>query len=125
VRADGNRLYLGPFDQLGLYQVIQGQDTTQFAVNLADRSGISNETGKPISQDWKRENQEAKAAWLKEFSDFPGRLTVQSNQAPASSQAPVMTLWPKLFLAAILLLFLEGMIASAFSLIPRRHSLGQ
>ncbi len=116
VRVVGPRLYLGPFDHLGIYKIIQDRDTTEFAVNLAANSGGVSQMGQASGSDWEHENEQAKATWLAEFKDFPGRLIVQSSRTPVTGLASVMTLWPKLFLAAILLLFLEGIIALAFSL---------
>ncbi len=103
VHMEGQRLYLGPFDRLGIYKVIQASDTTEFAVNLASGS------------DWERENEKNKTTWLSEFKDFRGRIIVQSSRTSVTGLASVVTLWPKLILAAILLLFLEGIIALAFS----------
>ncbi len=117
MRLDGRRLHVGPFDRLGLYQIFTGSDSIVFAVNLAgvsERGGGN--SGKAGLEDWEQENKDAKEAILKEFKPYQNRFTVLSKDQPAVAQAAVWALWPTLFLVSILLLFLEGLIASAFSL---------
>jgi hypothetical protein len=52
---------------------------------------------------------------MKGFEEFRGRVTVAPPEAGEGVRAAVRPLWKVFFLAAILLLFLEGLIASAFS----------
>jgi Aerotolerance regulator N-terminal len=108
LRFDAQKWHIGPFDQIGIYQVILGRDTSSFAVNLASSVLEKGE--------WKKENQQAKSLILEAFKAYPGRLIVISDQHPPLGQSTARALWPALLLASILLLFLEGLIASAFSL---------
>ncbi|MDB5104092.1 MAG: hypothetical protein JWP91_1781 [Fibrobacteres bacterium] len=122
VRADGSRLRIGPFDRLGIHLIVTGRDTAAFAVNLASHGpaggiraaeGISED---PSATAWAEANEEAKAGFLKELKPFRGRLTVLSPGESAVVQASVRRLWPEFLLAALLLLFLEGLISATFSL---------
>lgn len=103
VRMDGNRLRIGPFDKLGIHRIISGKDTAAFAVNLAPQAGIDAQ-------------EEAKESFLEDFKPYHGRLMVAGPDDPVSVQGSVRSLWPALFLAAILLLLLEGLISATFSL---------
>ncbi len=100
VRLDGHRLHIGPFDRLGIHRVILGRDTSAFAVNLAAATGSPGEDKESI---------------LKGFESFQGRVAVVSDEDPLVSHTAVRAMWPALFLASILLLFLEGLIATVFS----------
>lgn len=110
-RADGNRLRLGPFDKLGLHRVAFGADTTVFAVNLAAR-GPS-----PLEEaGWKEWNAAGKAEFLSAFEPFKGRVLVASPGDGDPARASVRPLWRAFLLAAVLLLFLEGLIAAAYAM---------
>jgi hypothetical protein len=102
VRRDGRRLHIGPFDRLGIHRVVIGGDTTAFAVNLA---GTVSSVG-----------DAAKDEFLKAFAPYGSRLSVAPETDRSIAGTAVRALWPWLFLASILLLFLEGLIASAVSL---------
>lgn len=100
VRLDGHRLHIGPFDRLGIHRIILGGDTSAFAVNLASATA---------------ETRGDKDAILEGFAAFKGRVAVVSEEAPPVAHTAVRAMWPALFLASILLLFLEGLIASVYS----------
>lgn len=113
VRADGSRLRIGPFDKLGIHRVIAGKDTQDFAVNLS-RTGPA---GIPASlEEWESRDRIAKTEFLQGFEAYRGRLRILDQGASPAAQASSRSLWPMLFLAAILLLLLEGLISSKFSL---------
>jgi hypothetical protein len=114
VRMDGNRLRIGPFDKLGIHRIISGKDTSAFAVNLSLQSSLGNGPGGEAPSADAREA--AKEDFLKDFKAYHGRLLVAGPGDPVAVQASVRRLWPALFLAAILLLFLEGLISATFSL---------
>ena len=105
VRSDEHRLFIGPFDRLGIHKIIQGQDTTKFAVNLAAK-GME-----PGSQ-----NEDSRSEMLKALDPFKLRVQVHSAMESGTLQAGIQPLWSLLFLASILLLFVEAWVASVFSL---------
>lgn len=111
-RVEGGRLRLGPFDKLGLYRAAFGADTTVFAVNLASR-GPATPQGE---DDWETWNAGKRAEFLAAFDAFKGRVLVALPGEGDPVRAAVRPLWRAFFLAAILLLFLEGLIASAFAM---------
>lgn len=111
-RLDGGRLRLGPFDKLGLHRISWGRDSTAFAVNLASRGPVQSRE----VEDWEQWNLGRKAEFLKGFESFRGRVVVAPADAEDVVRSAVQPLWKAFFLAAILLLFLEGLIASAYSL---------
>lgn len=99
-------LRIGPFDKLGIYKICRKEkDTTFFAVNLAKRNSNS---------------ESSKAELLKTLKPFQSRIKVLSESEISSSESGSEALWPKLIVAAILLLFLEGLIALFFSSKRRR-----
>jgi hypothetical protein len=109
VRAEGARLRIGPFDKLGIHLILSGSDTLAFAVNLAERG-----TGARGSEE---DNAgDARAGLLKALKPYHGRVTVVPPDGPISAPASTRRLWPALLLAALLLLFLEGLISATFSL---------
>jgi hypothetical protein len=111
-RAEGGRLRLGPFDRTGIHTVRMGSDTAAFAVNLAPLGPAAWRT----AEDWSAWNADRKAAVLKALEPFGRRVLVAAPEAAGTARAAVRPLWKAFFLAAILLLFLEGLVASAFSL---------
>lgn len=118
VRADGARLRIGPFDKLGIHLILSGGDTLAFAVNLAERGAGPAGAG----PEGPREEAEAgnaadpRSALLKALKPYHGRAIVVSPEGPISAPASARRLWPALLLAALLLLFLEGLISATFSL---------
>jgi hypothetical protein len=112
VRAEGQRLRIGPFDRLGLYRVIRGKDTSGFAVNLLPAAPSA---PSPVAGEWEAAEARAKDAFLAACSPYPGRVTVLSPEDPVSARTSARRLWPAFLLGAILLLFLEGLIAFRFS----------
>ncbi len=117
VRGDGSRLRIGPFDKLGIHLILTGGDTVAFAVNLAARgNGGTASAAESLGGEWAEENEAAKSGFLKALKPYHGRLLVLSPDEPAAVQASVRRLWPAFLLAALLLLFLEGLISSTFSL---------
>jgi hypothetical protein len=114
VRADGARLRIGPFDLPGLHTVVQGGDTSMFAVNLEPRGPL------PASgEDWEDWNADRREDVMRGFEEFRGRVQVATSEAGGHARAAIRPLWRAFFLAAILLLFLEGLIATAYSPDPR------
>jgi hypothetical protein len=111
LRADGSRVRLGPFDKAGLHRVSWGRDTVVFAVNVEPR-GPSQARD---LEEWDGWNRDGREEFLKGFEEFRGRVTVASPEMEEGVRAAVRPLWKAFFLAAILLLFLEGLVASAFS----------
>jgi hypothetical protein len=111
VRSEGGRLRVGPFDKPGLHTAVLGTDTVVFAVNLEPGGPAQARDG----EDWERWNLDRKAEFLKGFEPFKGRVLVSRPEEGGVLRATVRPLWKWLFLAAILLLFLEGIIASAYS----------
>lgn len=111
-RIEGGRMRIGPFDKLGLYRVIQGKDTSDFAVNLLP-SAPSAPT--PASEEWTSTQAAAKAAFLAAGQPYHGRISVLAEDDPVTARTSVRRLWPAFLLGAILLLFLEGLISSRFS----------
>jgi aerotolerance regulator-like protein len=144
VRADGARLRIGPFDKLGIHLIVTGGDTSAFAVNLAQREAFSGQAfsgqassassggsaaamaaGSGAAADtasdadgnrWKEANDEARSVFLGAFKPYHGRVIALSPDEPAAVQASMRKLWPALLLAALLLLFLEGLISATFSI---------
>lgn len=136
VHADGSRLRIGPFDELGIHLIVSGKDTSAFAVNLARReppstaasaqqeaareaagtAAASDSAVSPAKGAWAEANDEARSAFLGALKPFHGRVIALSPDEPAAVQASVRKLWPAFLLAALLLLFLEGLISSTFSL---------
>ena len=139
VRADGSRLRIGPFDKLGIHLIVTGKDTSAFAVNLAQRearpgaagsarpanaagterdaSGAASDSASDPDKDVLAEAEdEARSSFLEAFKPYHGRVIALSPDEPAAVQASVRKLWPALLLTALLLLFLEGLISSTFSL---------
>ncbi|MDQ3001754.1 MAG: BatA domain-containing protein [Fibrobacterota bacterium] len=115
VRTEGSRMRIGPFDKLGIHHIIAGKDTMAFAVNLGSREGLDTSPGSR-EVDWSEANAEARADFLKDFKSYHGRLLVLGMDEPATVKASIRRLWPLFILAAILLLLLEGLISSTFSL---------
>ncbi|HLP42797.1 MAG TPA: hypothetical protein VK465_14905, partial [Fibrobacteria bacterium] len=110
VRADGSRLRIGPFDRLGLHTVVQGGDTGVFAVNLEPRGPL------PASRtEWEEWNADRRKDVMRGLVEFRGRVQVAAPEAGGHARTAIRPLWRAFFLAAILLLFLEGLIATAFS----------
>lgn len=132
VRVDGSRLRIGPFDNLGIHLIVTGADTSAFAVNLARREAStpareegdaktsSDSSSAPDQGVWAEANGEARSAFLAAFKPYHGRVTTLTPEEPAAVQASVRKLWPALLLAALLLLFLEGLVSSTFSLRKNR-----
>lgn len=120
VRADGSRLRIGPFDKLGIHLIVSGKDTSAFAVNLArleSRPGAaSGSASVPDGELPARTDAEARSVFMDAFKPYHGRVIALSPDEPAAVHASVRKLWPALLLAALLLLFLEGLISSTFSL---------
>jgi hypothetical protein len=114
VRTEGSRMRIGPFDKLGIHRIISGKDTMAFAVNLEARGAGA--VGTDPGGDWEEANAEARADFLKDFKPYHGRLLVLGADEPATVKSSIRRLWPLFILAAILLLFLEGLISSTFSL---------
>jgi hypothetical protein len=111
-RVEGGRMRIGPFDRLGLYRVIQGGDTSDFAVNLLPSTQMA---PTPASEEWASAEAAAKDAFLASAKPYHGRLTVLAEDDPVTARTSVRRLWPAFLLGAILLLFLEGLISSRFS----------
>jgi hypothetical protein len=111
VKADGTRLRIGPFDKLGIYRILTGKDTLAFAVNLAQTA----KAGAGAS-DRKSAEEASRDAFLKDFKSQGGRMLVTEPDETAATKGAVRKLWPPLILAALLLLLLEGLISSTFSL---------
>ena len=120
VRADGTRLRIGPFDKLGIHRVIAGTDTLAFAVNLLPAGSAGGPA--PADAEWVDAEARAREAFLTAVKPYHGRIAVLSPDDAVAAQASVRRLWPAFLGAAILLLFLEGLISSAFS--ARRHPSG-
>ncbi|MBW8889763.1 MAG: BatA domain-containing protein [Fibrobacteres bacterium] len=112
VRIDGGRMRLGPFDKLGLYRVIRGEDTNAFAVNLIP-AGTATPT--PASEEWAAADAAAKEAFLAACKPFSGRIAVLGQDDAMAARTSVRRLWPAFLLGALLLLFLEGLVSSRFS----------
>lgn len=122
VKADGNRLRIGPFDKLGIHRIISGKDTLAFAVNLyppapgagpgAGAATAADAAGKAGEEDAAR----ARKDFLEACKPYRGRLLVTDPADPVMVRASVRRLWPAFLLAAILLLLLEGLISATFSL---------
>lgn len=112
VRAEGGRLRIGPFDKLGLYRIVRGKDTAAFAVNLLPAASAA---PTPVSGEWEEAEARAKEAFLAACAGYPNRVTVLSPEDPVSVRAAARRLWPAFLLGAILLLFLEALIAFRFS----------
>lgn len=112
LRDEGGRLRLGPFDRTGIHTVRMGSDTVAFAVNLAPIGPVAWRT----MEDWIAWNADRKAAVMKALGPFGRRVLVAPPEAAGTARAAVRPLWKAFFLAAILLLFLEGLVASAYSL---------
>ncbi len=112
VRAEGGRLRIGPFDRLGAYRIVRGKDTTAFAVNLLPASSASPGPG---SGEWEAAEARAKEAFLAACAGYPNRVSVLSPEDPVSVRTAARRLWPAFLLGAILLLFLEALIAFRFS----------
>jgi hypothetical protein len=110
VRADGGRLRIGPFDRLGAYRIIRGKDTSGFAVNLLPAGAVT-----PAGDGWEAAEARAKDAFLAACSPFPGRVALLAPGDPIAARASARRLWPAFLLGAILLLFLEGLIAFRYS----------
>jgi hypothetical protein len=108
VRIDGARLRIGPFDKLGLHRVITGRDTQAFAVNLAKSGPSAAKAG-----DWGRWNEGSREEFLKGLEAFKDRVRVTFPESAADVRAAVRPLWKFFFLAAILLLFFEGLVSAA------------
>lgn len=111
LRAEGGRLRIGPFDKLGLHRVAFGSDSAAFAVNLASRGPAPAQA----AGDWERWNRDSREAFLAAFEPFRDRVTVVSPDGGGAVRAAVRPLWKWFFLAAILLLFAEGLIVAAYS----------
>jgi hypothetical protein len=112
VRAEGGRLRIGPFDRLGPYRIIRGRDTTGFAVNLFPAAAAA---PTPASPEWEDAEARAQEAFLAACAPYPGRVAVLAPEDPVSARTSARRLWPAFLLGAILLLFLEGLIAFRFS----------
>jgi hypothetical protein len=115
VRSDGGRLRIGPFDRLGAYRVIRGKDTSGFAVNLLPAASSAANAPSPASDGWQAAEARAKDAFLAACSPYPGRVALLGPADPLSARTSARRLWPALLLGAILLLFLEGLIAYRYS----------
>ncbi|MEO6098276.1 MAG: BatA domain-containing protein [Fibrobacteria bacterium] len=111
VRSDGARLRIGPFDQLGIHLILTGRDTLAFAVNLAERANGGDPPGVEAGN-----GIDARSKLLMALKSYHGRVRVISPDGPISAPASTRRLWPMLLLAALLLLFLEGLISATFSL---------
>jgi hypothetical protein len=110
-KADGNRLRIGPFDKLGIYRILAGKDTLAFAVNLARAANAG-----AGASDRKNAEEAARESFLKDFKSQGGRVLVAEPDETMTTRGAVRKLWPLLVLAALLLLLLEGLISSTFSL---------
>lgn len=115
VRADGGRLRIGPFDRLGAYRIVRGKDTSGFAVNLLPALPSGAAGSPPASDGWEAAEARAKESFLAACSPFPGRVAVLASGDPVAARTAARRLWPAFLLGAILLLFLEGLIAFRFS----------
>jgi hypothetical protein len=111
VKADGSRLRIGPFDKLGIYRILSGKDTLAFAVNLARAANAG-----AGASDRRNAEEAARESFLKEFKSQGGRVLVAEPDETMTTHGAVRKLWPLLVLAALLLLLLEGLISSTFSL---------
>lgn len=114
-RIEGGRMRIGPFDRLGLYRVIQGKDTSDFAVNLLPSTPMALSAPTPASEEWASADAAAKEAFLAAGQAYHGRISVLAEDDPVTARTSVRRLWPAFLLGAILLLFLEGLISSRFS----------
>lgn len=121
VRGEGGRLRIGPFDRLGIHRVIAGAETLAFAVNLLPGNVAGAE---PTLADAGRAEAEsiARDAFREAMKPYHGRVAILAPEDPVAAQGSLRRLWPAFLGAAILLLFLEGLISSAFS--ARRHPSG-
>jgi hypothetical protein len=112
VRAEGGRLRIGPFDRLGAYRIIRGKDTTGFAVNLFPPAPAA---PTPASGEWEAAEARAKETFLAACAPYAGRFAILAPEDPVSAHTSARRLWPALLMGAILLLFLEALIAFRFS----------
>ncbi len=118
LRLDGERLRLGPFDKLGIYRILSEGDTACFAVNLLSDDLETDMQSSPegSTATTKKLESDKRSATLKALASFAGRVSIVPAKQSVIIPASARPLWPIFYMAAILLLFLEGLTASAFSM---------